>query len=295
MRLSKRRMKKLFICLCSIALLISCEKSSIENTVDTNEDSPLNPQLAELPSDLRLLFSEPTQEACESFALIDLVEISLENNTWNAANLNSNSYRQCINTASITNHDLVGWQWSYPDDAHGINAYPELIYGKKPWHNRSTTSDIPKQIATIERLKVRYKATISRNQGEYNLAFDNWISSSANSRPEDIQFEFMIWEDAHEIRPFGDYRATVATSQGNYRLYTGEPDWEPAGSNWTYLAFVRENNRTEGIVDIDELLDYLVLNDIVPEDSYLSSIEFGTEVGNSKGYAVIEEFSIDLQ
>lgn len=105
----------------------------------------------------------------------------------------------------------------------------------------------------------------------------------------------MIWEDAHEIRPFGNYRATVTTSQGNYQLYTGEPDWEPAGSNWTYLAFVRENNRTEGVVAIDELLNYLTTHGVVPDDSYLSSIEFGTEIGNSAGYAVIEEFAIDLQ
>ena len=280
---------------CSFIILIGCGKSTQELPQDNAEIISLDPLLAELPAHLSSLFTEPTQQACDAFALLDLGEISLENNTWNTSNLSPGSYRQCIYLSANSTTDLVGWSWSFPADAHGVNAYPQLIYGKKPWHSSSTTSNIPRQIASIERLKAHYKATITRNEGGYNLAFDNWISSSASSNPADILFEFMIWEDAHEIRPFGNYRATVTTSQGNYQLYTGEPDWEPAGSNWTYLAFVRENNRTEGVVAIDELLNYLTTHGIVPDDSYLSSIEFGTEIGNSAGYAVIEEFAIDLQ
>lgn len=286
---------KTTIYFCSFILLISCAQSTQEIPQENEENLSVDPLFDELPIRLRSLFTEPSQEACHAFALFDLGEISLENNTWNTSNLSPGSYRQCVYVSSNSNTDLIGWSWSFPEDAQGVNAYPQLIFGKKPWHNSSTTSTIPRRIASIERLKVSYKATIARNEGEYNLAFDNWISSSASSNPADILFEFMIWEDAHEIRPFGDYRATVATSQGNYRLYTGEPDWEPAGSNWTYLAFVREKNRTEGVVPIDELLDYLIAHEIVSEDHYLSSIEFGTELGNSEGYAVIEEFAIDLQ
>jgi hypothetical protein len=189
----------------------------------------------------------------------------------------------------------VGWKWSYPDTAEGINAYPQLIYGKKPWHNGSTTTALPIEIDRIERLKAQYAVAISRNEGEYNLAFDNWISSAVSSRPEEILFEFMIWEDYHEIIPFGDFIANFVTPNGAYDLYTGEPTWEPEGSNWTYIAFVRTSKRTEGTVDIDLLLQYLVDQAIVPSDSYLSSIEFGTEIGNSKGYAVIKSFDISLE
>ncbi len=80
-----------------------------------------------------------------------------------------------------------------------------------------------------------------------------------------------------------------------YILYTGQPTWEPEGTNWTYIAFVRTIPRTKGTVDIDLLLQYLVDQGIVPSNSFLSNIALGTEVGNSKGYAVIDAFDVLLE
>jgi len=249
----------------------------------------------QLPTNLKAVFTEANTALCTEFALINQGEINVENNTWNATNLAQGSYEQCIYQYNNGSNNWVGWKWSYPETAAGINAYPELIYGKKPWHDSSTTLALPALISSIERLKVQYEVTISRNDGEYNLAFDNWISSTAASRPEDIQFEFMIWEDYHAILPFGDFIATITTPNGAYQLYMGEPTWEPQGTSWTYIAFVRTSPRREGTVDIDRLLQYLVDHDIVPEESFLSAIEFGTEVGNSKGFAVINSFEVSLE
>ena len=102
----------------------------------------------------------------------------------------------------------------------------------------------------------------------------------------------MIWEDASTLTPFGDFVETVETSNGSYDFYRGEPDWEPEGSNWTYLAFVRKENRLLGTTDIDELLEYLVGSGVVSDQSYLGSIEFGNEVGNSTGYTLLKKFEI---
>lgn len=275
-----------------LLLLLFCACKAEDTSSSTTEvRSELDLLIGQIPTELQQIFTAAAVEECGEFSLINKGEINIENNTWNATNLEPNSYEQCI----YQYNNWVGWKWSYPDTAEGINAYPQLIYGKKPWHNGSTTTALPIEIDRIERLKAQYAVAISRNEGEYNLAFDNWISSAVSSRPEEILFEFMIWEDYHEIIPFGDFIANVVTPNGAYDLYTGEPTWEPEGSNWTYIAFVRTSKRTEGTVDIDLLLQYLVDQAIVPSDSYLSSIEFGTEIGNSKGYAVIKSFDISLE
>lgn len=274
-------------------LICACEAENVAST-PAEDRSELALLLDQIPMELQKVFIEPTVEECGDFSLINQAEINIENNTWNATNLAPGSYEQCIYQYNNA-ENWVGWKWSYPATAEGINAYPQLIYGKKPWHSGSTTTALPIEIDQIERLKVQYAVAISRNEGEYNLAFDNWISSAASSRPEEIQFEFMIWEDYHEIIPFGDFIANVVTPNGTYDLYTGEPSWEPEGTNWTYIAFVRTSKRTEGTVDIDLLLQYLVDQGIVPGESYLSSIEFGTEIGNSKGFAVIKSFNINLE
>lgn len=279
-----------------LLLLLFCACSTEEPSLQTTEiRTELEQLFDQLPTDLKTVFTDANTSLCAEFALINQGEVNIENNTWNATNLAQGSYEQCIYQYNNAGENWAGWKWSYPDTAEGINAYPELIYGKKPWHNNSTTTALPIVISSIERLKVAYEVAISRNDGEYNLAFDNWISSSESSRPEDIQFEFMIWEDYHAISPFGDFIANVTTPNGDYRLYIGDPTWEPVGTNWTYIAFVRTSTRRQGTVDIDVLLDYLADQDIIPADSFLSTIEFGTEVGNSKGYAVIKSFEISLE
>ncbi|MGB1448753.1 MAG: GH12 family glycosyl hydrolase domain-containing protein [Flavobacteriaceae bacterium] len=275
-------------------LLFSCAKKE-DPSPEINTSTELERIFTQLPAREAILFDEASTEQCDHFGLINHGEFNIENNTWNATNLTEDSYQQCIYRYSNGAETILGWKWSYPTFATGINAYPQLIYGKKPWHESTTTTALPREISTIDRLKAHYDVSIYRNTGEYNLAFDNWIASAASSRPEDLLFEFMIWEDYHDISPFGEFISTVTTPNGTYDLFMGEPTWEPEGTNWTYIAFVRNNPQTNGTVDIDFMLDYLVEQSIIPQDSYLSSIEFGTEIGNSAGYAIINSFGIELE
>ena len=266
---------------------LNCQKEN--NSLQQSDEL-----LAQISDELRRVFSLESSKNCNDFAQYTHGELTLENNTWNAGNLAAGSFQQCIFELEDSTALMWGWSWSYPDTATGINAYPQVIYGKKPWHTRSTTTALPLRLDLIHQLKVNYDLEIARNDGEYNLAYDIWITANGLARPEDIRFEFMIWEDAHSIAPFGNYYGTVDTSNGSYALYIGEPDWEPEGSQWTYLGFLRTQFRKNGVVDIDELLGYLIEQQIVPPEHYLSSIELGTEVGNSKGYAVLKQFEIIL-
>lgn len=268
-----------------IALFCSCS----QNTPSTDEI------IDELDLEVAvLLFDQSTENSCAEFATIHSGEFIIENNTWNASNLPNGSFSQCIYKYDENNVLLMGWEWQYPNDAFGVNAYPQIIYGWKPWLSNSTTQNLPVKIQDINSIKANYDVNVERNIGDYNLAFDNWINSSSAVTPQNIQFEFMIWEESNGLVPFGDFQEVVSTSNGDYRFYMGEPDWEPAGSNWTYLAFSRVQGRQSGTVDIDELLAYLISQGIVSDQSYLGSIEFGNEIGNSTGRTIIENFEINI-
>lgn len=273
------------VLLCSCVL--NCKKE--ESTLDGG-----NVLLSQIPENLRVVFLTESEKICADFDQFNQGEITLENNTWNTQNLDVNSFEQCIYQYETNKTQLWGWSWSYPDSATGINAYPQIIFGKKPWHPQSTSNKLPLQINLINRLSVDYDIAVSRNEGEFNLAFDLWLTTNATAQPADIRFELMIWEDAHALEPYGEYVGAVNTSNGRYTLYRGEPDWEPEGTGWTYLAFLRTEDRTHGSVSIDELMNYLIEEEIITNEHYLSSIEFGTEVGNSKGYAVLKQFDIHL-
>ncbi|MEM0996067.1 MAG: hypothetical protein AAGN35_03260 [Bacteroidota bacterium] len=272
-----------------VAITVTAEDRRAQRTYALQLDREAAPDFDSL------LFAQYSARNCGAYATLTLGDLKLENNVWNAGGLPSNSYSQCIYTYDQGARPLLGWAWQYPDNAPGVNAYPQLIYGFKPWQPPSTSPDLPRKVSDIQRLKVTYAAEVTRNGGDYNLAFDNWINASADITPQNILFEFMIWEDTHRLVPFGDYQGEVVTSHGTYRFYMGEPDWEPPGSNWTYLAFQRIGNRTQGTVDIDELLSYLINQNIVPTDSYLASLELGNEVGNSTGRTVISRFAVDLE
>ncbi len=252
-----------------------------------------------LPKDTdgELLIEHSSYSSCTKSNTYRFEELMLENNLWNSDNLPPGSFSQCIYQYQNGISLLFGWEWSFTKDQHGVNAYPEVINGLKPWYSSvgSTTTYLPKKINEISKLKVNYDIEQYIDDGEYNLAFDNWICSSSSSTPESILFEFMIWEDSQNLTAFGDYQGDIITSNGVYKFYKGEPDWEPPGCNWTYLAFVRVEKRSSGKVDVDELLDYLVNHGIVQPESYLSSIELGNEVGNSKGYTVFKSFAVEIE
>jgi hypothetical protein len=243
----------------------------------------------------RRLIESASFSSCAKWSAYSFQDLKLENNLWNSNQLEQGSFSQCIYQYQNNDTLLFGWEWSFQENQHGVNAYPEIIYGWKPWHKNSTTDKLPTKISDLSTLKVNYEAKMFTNDGGYNLAFDNWICSTSDVSPGNIRFELMIWEDRQQLEPFGDYQQEVTTSNGVYKFYRGEPNWEPPGSNWTYLAFVRVDNRKRGRVDIDELINFLVSKQIVPSNYYLASIEFGNELGNSKGYTVMKQFDIELE
>ncbi len=243
------------------------------------------------PSDLDNLIN---QQACSPFATFELSELKVENNSWNAAQADSDRFGQCVFTLEDVSLGNFGWRWSYPGAAKTVMGYPEVIYGWKPWYPASTTEKLPIRLDKIDSIQVSYAVEYLDIKGTYNLAFDNWLSSSDLVNPGNAIFELMIWEDAGSLTPFGQYQGDVVTQSGTYAFYQGEPDWEPAGSNWTYLAFVRLEERQQGTVHLEDFIDYLIAQEIVSPEVYLASIEFGNEIGPGSGTTFVKAFEVTV-
>ena len=273
-----------------VNLTNSAIEITAENGLKKTYSVSLNQELK--PENNELLFNRYSAKSCEQYFNLVFDEYKIENNTWNTQGIGS--FSQCVYLFESDILTLAGWEWDYPESARGVNAYPEIIYGWKPWHNSSTNSNLPIEVSDISSLNVIYDFEITRNDGDFNLTFDNWITSSSDVMPENILYEFLITEEKVNLEPFGEFQETIETSSGAYSFYMGEPDWEPEGSNWTLLAFVRSEPRNSGTVHIDEFLNYLIEKNIISESDYLASIELGNEIGNSSGKTIIREFKVNI-
>ncbi|MEN8721172.1 MAG: hypothetical protein ABF296_13015, partial [Oceanococcaceae bacterium] len=244
---------------------------------------------------LATLMAMATEQSCTPFARLDSPPLFLENNTWNVGGL-SGDFEQCIYTNANTDGPRMGWTWEFPlEESDGVLSYPEIIFGWKPFMRESSTIALPQRLDLIERLNVTYDVETYTVGDGLNLAFDMWLIDGDVAALDTIRYEVMVWEyRPGGLVPFGDLVATLRTADGRYSLYRGDPDWEPDGAQWIYLALVRDEPRLAGTVDIALMLEALINEGYVDDSLYLSSIGFGNEIGASSGYTVVHDYVIDL-
>jgi hypothetical protein len=250
------------------------------------------------PDPFELLFEHATFETCSLAPDYAFGGLVLQNNQYGAGpnGLDKTKSFTCTHYYRDARRQLFGWRWSLPASP-SFYVYPEVIYGLKPWSGASTTPLMPVRVTNAYGLGVDYAAAMQTASGSLNLAFDIWLTTTEASAPEDIRYELMIWEARRDMVPFGTRVETnVTTPNGAYELYVGEPDWEPPGTNWTYLAFARKEQRAAGHVDVGELLSYLVRRRYVsaPAGLFVSSVELGNELGSGSGRTVITDYRVSL-
>ncbi|MBN1797886.1 MAG: hypothetical protein JW822_04890 [Spirochaetales bacterium] len=222
---------------------------------------------------------------CADWAEITIDEYIIQNNVWGKQNITN--YEQCIYKESPIDNFPVGWHWVWPEPPGGVKAYPEIIYGHKPWSAASTTADLPVQISAITDITAVYDITQTAS-GSYNLAFDVWLNDTNPPTGESITRELMIWLDREVMVPAGTYQATVNIDGEAYDFYKTEfPDW-------TYIAFVKQTSEFSGTTRIDLFFDYLVANGHIADTEYCSSIELGNEIVSGSGSTEFANFTVTV-
>jgi hypothetical protein len=181
---------------------------------------------------------------------------------------------------------VFAWTWDWPPvEDERVKASPGIIYGRKPWDKRSTTSALPRRLSDVGRLSATFEASVS-GTGIYNLAFDLWITGSSRPSPENRTGEVMIWVDAgHWDHAAG---VPVVINGEEYDFYKDD------GGNgaWSYLAFFKTTPTHSGTIHIHEFLGYLIAQGHVSENEYLASIEFLNEVREGSGRTEVRNYSI---
>ena len=135
--------------------------------------------------------SQDTSLYCDPWAQEPYGDYLIENNVWGQGTINE--FSQCIFT---TNDSSFGWNWYWPEVGYNVKAYPEIIFGKKPWSTTSTTYELPMKISMVETFEVNFDLTIEAS-GNYNLAFEFWVTEDSMSSQDQITNEVMILSLIH--------------------------------------------------------------------------------------------------
>lgn len=233
-----------------------------------------------------------TESSCTPDTTIKYGQYLIYNNAWNAPK----NFSQCI---ALTKNKTpqIQWSWNYPNDNAGINGFPSILVWQSPWSSRpTTTKKLPVALQNIKSLKAEYQV-VQNITWWYNLAIDGWITQSLVMSPENIKYEYMIWEDYSDIEKseLGSFQWTIKTTHGEYSMYTKIPTWNPPGTSWVYILFLSSKKHTSGTIDIDQLLNFAVDKKIIPKNFYLSTVEFGNEVTAWSGSTLVKKYDLNIQ
>lgn len=237
------------------------------------------------------------QSLCEDWARLRHAGLLYENNVWNHAAVSRENRRQCLLKRVVDGKAQHGWSWQWPRGSGEVKAYPEVVFGHKPWLATSTTGSLPRRISAINAFSVAYRVDM-RARGRYNLAFDIWVTNSDRPTPSAITHEIMIWVGdrvrAWEPSP-GNRVKRVTIGDAAYDLYIRpRAEWlrEHGAPNVAYIAFNARRARLDGGIDLKAFLDYLTENGHLPADAYVASVELGNEVMHGSGEVWLESYAI---
>lgn len=271
---------RILSCLFMIGLAISgCD--SLSESPATREDTSANDQAVEP--------AEP-EEFCDDWGVLTAPGLLYENNVWGKGDISN--YEQCLLKRSQNGTNQFGWRWFWPKASGQVKAFPEVVFGYKPWHSSSTTPLLPAPISTLANLTVSYDVEL-RAEGTYNLAFDIWVTSSIPPTPDTITHEVMIWvAQTFEAQPRQYFVTQVWVDNKHYDLYLHHAARSGTGAD--YIAFVSREPQFGGTLDLKQFIDYLVGEGHIPVDNHLASVELGNEIVAGSGELWFDQFQVTV-
>ena len=124
--------------------------------------------------------------------------------------------------------------------------------------------------------------------GNYNLAFEFWVTEDSTSNQDQITNEVMIWTANSLLQPAGEQIAVFFSDGYYYDLFRAEFD------DWIYYAFVSQTDQYEGTLNVHNFINYMVATGHLNPNEYLASFELGNEIVNGSGQTNIRQYSITI-
>jgi hypothetical protein len=221
------------------------------------------------------------------------------NNQWGKAKA-SGDFWQCLTKRRSAAGTQFGWAWSWPGIDPTVFAYPEIIYGWKPWSGGASTDPrLPMKVADVRRMQMRFAVDIDA-KGAWNVAPEVWLSRSGTATEEpdsgSITTEIMFWMDSHGMQPAGMRAGTVTVDGGAYTLWKYSSMGVGTGTTgWLYLAFVSATPRREGTIDLAAFFRALLDKGLISGENWVTSIEFGTEIAGGAGSVWVRDYEVAVE
>jgi hypothetical protein len=233
---------------------------------------------------------------CGAYATLERGSYQLMNNAF-AREEARGPWEQCLLRREVDGKEQLGWSWSWPGFRPSSYGFPELIFGWKPWSERSTDARLPVRLADVQRLDVQY-AVHTESSGKHSLSLGMWLTDSGQvaSNPRAIRTEVAIWLDQEEgLTPAGQRIESVSLNDQRYELWY-EPNHGDRGdaSGWDLYYFQAAERRRAGSVQLLPFLEHLRQAGRVRAEHFVASVELGNELMGGTGTTWVEQYEVLL-
>lgn len=223
-----------------------------------------------------------------------------ENNQW-GHDKSAGGFEQCLLRREREGHTQWGWTWYWPGHDPSVFAYPQILFGWKPWSGGNPTdARFPLRVRDAKHVVLKYAVDMEAT-GSYNLAPEIWIIDSGQwsgaANPKSISTEVMFWMDYHGVaQPAGSIVDKPSLLGTEYELWKLDNIGDKGdGTGWTILTFKSPTPQHQGTIEIHSLLAYLVDAGQVNPDHYVASVEFGNEVMGGSGTTWVKQFEVEVE
>jgi Ca2+-binding RTX toxin-like protein len=212
-------------------------------------------------------------------------------NVWGKDGLkNGVDYTQSVSLDTVTFPEGVKLEWSWPDVFKpAIYAYPEVIFGYKPWDPGVGLKDFIAPVNDLKAFTADFDLTIS-GSNQFDVAFDVWLTDRRAGGPSSITTEVMIWLHSGRLTPAGH---SVASYHGDgysasiwHEKSMGDASGDSSAS-WQYIALRPDHDFLTGKIDIRDILNTLREEGLISGKDYVSGFELGAEVAGGAGSLTI--------
>lgn len=220
-----------------------------------------------------------------------------DNNQWGRAKAKG-PFEQCLLERSAGQGRELGWTWFWPGADPSVFAYPEIIFGLKPWGGGTSDPRFPMRVADVEHLLVHYEVETEAT-GSYNLAPELWLidSGEPSGNPRTITTEIMFWmEHTGSASPAGSVVDRPTYGGIEYALWRKENMGDRGdGSGWLYYALVSPMTQRKGSIPVHVILADMVKAGRINPEHYVAGVEFGNEIIGGSGTTWVKRFEVETQ
>jgi endoglucanase len=215
----------------------------------------------------------------------------VSNNVWNKAAA-VGDFGQQIFLKEVAGEKLFGWQWIWPSSGSTL-AYPEVIYGDKPWDAQTGRIAALPFLAGTKNITVNFDIDLFTT-GISKMNFTLMVVSGLPATEANITDQITIWNYNHGFTPGGTKTASITVDGVDYDVYINYRS-SSSGQNWNYIAFVARQSFLQGTLEIGPFINYLLEQGVISQNLYITSIELGNEVIQGSGMVEIRNYQVIVQ